>query len=90
MDDGCTLIMAQLQGKIPSSVDTSYHLSIIGAITFYRDMFPARSHVLNPLTSQAGKQTLQWNDECQKAFDTIKVIIAQDILLRSSYERAKL
>jgi hypothetical protein len=28
----------------------------IGAITFYRDMFPKHSHILMPLTDQVGKK----------------------------------
>jgi hypothetical protein len=56
--------------------------SFIGAITFYRDMFPHRSHHLAPLTAQVGKKTLNWTAECQKSFDTIKALIVKDAFLR--------
>jgi hypothetical protein len=45
----------------------------IGAVNFYRDMFPQRSHTLVPLTSLAkGKGKLMWNPACQQAFEAIK------------------
>jgi Reverse transcriptase (RNA-dependent DNA polymerase) len=41
---------------------TSIHelRSFIGAVTFYRDMFPRRSHLLAPLTAQFGQRNLRW------------------------------
>jgi transposase InsO family protein len=57
--------------------------SFIGAVTFYRDMFPHRSHILAPLTAQSGrKKTIDWTDECQKAFDQIKAMLASDAFTR--------
>jgi transposase InsO family protein len=57
--------------------------SFIGAVTFYRDMFPRRSHLLAPLTAQAGrKKTIDWTPECQSAFDAIKATIAKDAFTR--------
>jgi Reverse transcriptase (RNA-dependent DNA polymerase) len=38
----------------------------IGAVTFYQDMFPKRSHILSPLTALvSGKGPLKWTTECQ-------------------------
>jgi hypothetical protein len=57
--------------------------SFLGAVTFYRDMFPKRSHILAPLTALAtGRGKVQWSDECQKAFDTMKAILAKDAFIR--------
>jgi len=56
--------------------------SFIGGVTFYRDMFRRRSHLLAPLTAQVGKKNIQWSPECQKAFDEIKAVLARDAFLR--------
>jgi hypothetical protein len=55
--------------------------SLIGAITFSREMFPHQSHHLAPLTAQVGKKILNWTPECQTAFDTIKALIAKDAFI---------
>lgn len=56
--------------------------SFIGAVTFYRDMYPKRSHILAPLTAQVGQKKLLWSQECQKAFETAKALLAKDAFLR--------
>jgi transposase InsO family protein len=56
--------------------------SFIGAVTFYRDMFPRRSHLLAPLTDQVGKKILNWTPQCQKTFDTIKALLAGDAFIK--------
>ncbi|CAJ1941774.1 unnamed protein product [Cylindrotheca closterium] len=57
--------------------------SFIGAVTFYNDMFPKRSHILAPLTARIGhnKKKLDWTPECQKAFDHIKTVLSKDAFL---------
>eukprot|EP00977_Amphora_coffeiformis_P021539 scaffold9447_cov94-Amphora_coffeaeformis.AAC.1 len=53
-----------------------------GAVTFYRDMFPRRAHILAPITRLQSKDVpFQWTTECQQAFDTMKGLIAQETLL---------
>ena len=38
----------------------------IGAVNYYRDMWPHRSHVMAPLTDQTGKKTFVWSREMEK------------------------
>jgi transposase InsO family protein len=58
--------------------------SFIGAVTFYRDMFPHRSHILTPLTELTKKPKAKfiWTPEAQKSFAQMKAIIAKDVLIR--------
>jgi hypothetical protein len=56
--------------------------SFIGAVTFYRDMFPKRSHHLAPLTAQVGKKIINWTAECQTAFNTVKALLIKDAFIR--------
>jgi hypothetical protein len=54
----------------------------LGMVNFYRDMFRRRSHILAPLTAMAGKNAkFQWTDKCQQSFETIKQIIAKEVIL---------
>jgi hypothetical protein len=52
--------------------------SFIGAVTFYRDMFPQRSHLLAPLTAQVGRRNLTWTPECAQAVNAIKALLAKN------------
>jgi RNase H-like domain found in reverse transcriptase/Reverse transcriptase (RNA-dependent DNA polymerase) len=56
--------------------------SFIGAVTFYRDMFPKRSHLLAPLTAQVGQRNLKWTEDCTASFNAIKALLAKDAFLR--------
>ena len=53
----------------------------IGAVTYYCDMWPCRLHILAPLTNLTGKDTFHWTPTHQKAFDTIKALMVEDVLL---------
>ena len=55
--------------------------SFLGAVTYYRNMWPRRSHLLSPLSDLTGKTTSHWTNECQHAFDTMKSILATDVIL---------
>ena len=57
--------------------------SFIGAVTYYRTMFPKRTHILAPLTALTSQKygNVAWSAECQHAFDTIKAILSSDVLL---------
>ena len=48
--------------------------SFIGAVTFYRDMYPHRAHTLAPLTTLVGKRKLHWSKDCEKAFHALSLI----------------
>ena len=54
--------------------------SFLGAVTFYKSMFPRRSHVLRPLTELTGKGAFEWLPRHQKAFDEMKAIIAAEAI----------
>ena len=58
--------------------------SFIGAVTYYRDMFPHRSHILTPLMdlTKNPKAKFIWTPEAQKSFDTMKAIITKEVLIQ--------
>ena len=54
----------------------------IGMINFYRDMWIRRSHILAPLARLTSKSVKwKWTDVEQKAFNTIKKVISEEVLL---------
>ncbi|KAL7548020.1 hypothetical protein ACHAWF_011299 [Thalassiosira exigua] len=63
---------------------TSTELRIfIGAVNFYRDMWPSRAHILRPLTDKSGMKKgakLDWTPEMQKTFDKMRYLMAADAL----------
>ena len=64
----------------------------IGAINYYRDMWPHRSHIMAPLTKECGTQKMdkktrkvkeqkfKWTPEMQDAFEKTKALIAVDTM----------
>ena len=56
--------------------------SFIGAVSFYRDFYRRRSDILAPLTAQVNRKKLDWTSDCQRAFDTMKALLAKDAFLR--------
>lgn len=59
--------------------------SFIEAVTFYREMFPKRSHILAPLhrpTEAKSKNRFVWSTECDNAFKQIKAMLTKDAFIR--------
>lgn len=61
---------------------------VIGLIQYYRDLWPRRSHILSPiveLTKGYSKKKkhlkIKWTEECDKAFNEMKNIIAKETIL---------
>ncbi len=56
--------------------------ALCGSITFYRDMFPRRAHILAPITRLQSKDVpFEWTPDCQSALEQIKAVIAEGTLL---------
>ena len=55
--------------------------SFTGAVTYYCDMWPQRSHILAHLTNLTGKGTFVWTAIHQQVFDAMKALIIEDVLL---------
>ena len=55
----------------------------IGAVNYYRDMWPSRAHILQPLTDQSGLKKgakLNWTPAMQMAFNKMRYLMAADAL----------
>ena len=52
--------------------------SFIGAVNFYKSLWPRRAHVLAPLAELTGKRPFEWSSTKQRAFEEMKAIIASN------------
>ena len=50
-------------------------------VTYYRDMWPRRSHILAPLTDLLGTSHFVWEAKHRDAFMEMKALMARDTLL---------
>jgi RNase H-like domain found in reverse transcriptase len=51
-------------------------------VTYYRDMWPQRSHLLAPLSSMtSAKVKWKWTPEYQDSFEKMKAIMAKETLV---------
>ena len=58
--------------------------TFLGMITYYRDMWPCRSHILAPFTALSGlpkKAPIKWTQELDTAFRQMKAVLAEDALM---------
>ena len=72
-------IQAILDLQAPAT--TKQLRSFIGAINYYRDLFPRRAHIMAPLTSLTSKP-FKWGSVEEEAFRKVKSIIAVDCMCR--------
>ena len=66
--------------KMDSPKNQTQVRSFIGAVNFYRSMWPRRAHLMKPLTELTGKGSFVWTNRQQNAFDTLKSVMAADCL----------
>ncbi len=53
---------------------------LIGMVQYYRDLWPPRSHILEPFTAlSAGKKgtKIKWRDELESAFQEVKQVVSK-------------
>ena len=54
--------------------------TFLGAVNYYKDMWPSRAHVLKPLTDMTGKKKFEWTDEMDESFKKMKAILCMDAM----------
>ena len=68
--------------NIKTPTTTKEVRSFVGMINYYRDMWIRQSEILSPLTKLCSKGVkFHWDAEQQQAFDTIKRLVSQEVLL---------
>ncbi len=61
---------------------TELHV-FVGCVSYYRDMWLRRTHILKPLTDQSSLKKIapiKWTAEIQKVFDKMCLFMADDAL----------
>ena len=80
---GVKPLRKKIQGILDMQPPTNLNelRSFLGLVTYYRDMWPRRSHILAPLTELLGTKEFVWTGACMEAFNEMKAIVARDTLL---------
>ena len=80
---GVKPLRKKIQGilDMQAPTDIGQLRSFLGMVTYYRDMWPRRSHILAPLTDLIGTKQFLWTEAHDKAFKAMKAQIAKDTLL---------
>ena len=55
--------------------------SFLGMVTYYRDMWPRRSHILAPLTALIKARNFTWGPDQDRAFHEMRAMMATDAML---------
>lgn len=71
-------INAVLQMQRPTN-QTEARL-FIGAVNFYKSLWPRRAHLLAPLTALTGNKKFVWTDKMEDAFKRMKSLMASDCI----------
>ena len=54
--------------------------SFIGAVNYYKSLWPRRAHLLAPLSELTGNKPFSWDDRKQRAFDAMKALMASNCI----------
>ena len=55
--------------------------SFLGAVNYYRDMWPKWAHILSPLSDESGKKNFHLTDEMDNAFKQMTAILSAEALM---------
>ena len=89
---GLKPLRKKIQGIIDMEAPTNLTQlrSFLGMVTYYRDMWPKRSHILSPLTELMGTTDYKWGPPQEKAFKQMKAVMAKYTLLAYADHNKKL
>ena len=69
--------------KFPVSIDRTGIRAFLGLTSFYRCFIPDYAEITLPLTKLLKtKRIFEWTDDCQKAFEELKVCLLKEPVLR--------
>ena len=53
----------------------------LGAVNYYREMWPKWDHIISPSSNKSGQKTFDWTDEMDKEFLQMKSNLSADALM---------